>query len=166
MALWRPGHRAPGWVITDLLWPHMLMFRSLVCRDSSCSVFCFFNLFYWSRVDLRCCVNVYCTVKWSRFICMCAKPLIHVWLFATLWAAARQTLLSMGFYRQEYYSGLLCPPLGDLLNPGTEPASCVSCIAGGFFTAEPPGNMKYIFFISFSIMVYHRIFTIVPCAIQ
>ena len=50
MALWRPGHHAPGWVITDLLWPHMLTFRSLVCRDSSCSVFCF--LIYFIEVEL------------------------------------------------------------------------------------------------------------------
>ena len=123
MALWRPGHHAPGWVTTDLLWPHMLTFRSLVCRDSNCS-FLFFNLFCWSRVDLHCCVNVYCTVKWFRSICVRAKSLIHVWLFATLWAVACQTPLSMGCSRQEYWSGVLCPPLGDLLDPGTEPASC------------------------------------------
>ena len=41
----------------------------------------------------------------------------------------------MGFPRQEYWSGLPCPPPGDLPNPGTEPGiSCVSCIVGGFFT--------------------------------
>ena len=34
----------------------------------------------------------------------------HVWLFATLWAVARQALLSMGFPRQEYWSGLPFPP--------------------------------------------------------
>ena len=49
----------------------------------------------------------------------------------------------MGFPRQEYWSGLPCPPLGDLPNPGIKPrdqthVSCSSCIAGGFFTAEPP----------------------------
>ena len=40
----------------------------------------------------------------------------------------------MGFPRQEYWSGLPCPPLGDLLNPGIEPASPLSpALAGGFF---------------------------------
>ena len=48
-----------------------------------------------------------------------------------------QAPLSMGFSRQEYWSGLPCPPLGDLSNPGIEP---VFCIEGGFFTAEPPGE--------------------------
>ena len=41
----------------------------------------------------------------------------------------------MGFSRQEYWSGLPCPPPGDLPDPGTEPASPVSpASAGGFFT--------------------------------
>ena len=42
----------------------------------------------------------------------------------------------MGFSRQEYWSGLLCPPPGDLPDPGIEPMSPVSpALAGGFFTA-------------------------------
>ena len=44
----------------------------------------------------------------------------HVQLFVTLWTIAHQVPLSMGFSRQEYWSGLLCPPPGDLPNPGTE----------------------------------------------
>ena len=41
----------------------------------------------------------------------------HVQLFATPWTAAHQVPLSMGFCRQEYWSGLPCPPPGDLPNP-------------------------------------------------
>ena len=44
----------------------------------------------------------------------------------------------MGFPRQEYWSGLQCPPLEDLPDPGTELAS--PALAGGFFAAEPPGK--------------------------
>ena len=44
----------------------------------------------------------------------------HVGLFTTLWAVAHQAPLSMGFSRQEYWSGLPCPPLGELPNPGIE----------------------------------------------
>ena len=40
---------------------------------------------------------------------------------ATQWAVARQAPLSMGFSRQEYWSGLPCPPPGDLPNPGIKP---------------------------------------------
>jgi len=42
---------------------------------------------------------------------------------ATVWTAAHQAPLSMGFSRQEYCSGLPCPPPGDLPNPGIEPRS-------------------------------------------
>ena len=59
----------------------------------------------------------------------------------TLWTVACQASLFMGFSRQEYWSGLPCPPLGDLPNPGIKPkASCIFCTAHGFFTAEPLGK--------------------------
>ena len=45
-----------------------------------------------------------------------------VQLFETLWTVACQALLSMGFFRQEYWSGLTCLPPGDLPDPGIEPA--------------------------------------------
>ena len=50
---------------------------------------------------------------------------------------ARQVPLSMGFLRQEYWSGLPWPPPGDLLNPGIEPMSLMSpALASGFFTTS------------------------------
>ena len=61
----------------------------------------------------------------------------HVRLFVTLWTVAHQAPLSMGFCRQEYWSGLPCPPLGNLPNPGIEPVSLTSpALAGGFFTTS------------------------------
>ena len=61
----------------------------------------------------------------------------HVRLFATLWTGARQVPLSMGFSRQEYWGGLLCPPPGDLPDPWVEPVSLTSpALAGGFFTTS------------------------------
>ena len=59
---------------------------------------------------------------------------IQVQLFATLWTVARQALLSMGFSRQEYWDELLCPPPGNLPDPGIKPTS------PAFFTTEPPGK--------------------------
>ena len=52
----------------------------------------------------------------------------HVWLFATLWTVAHQIPQSMGFSGQEYWSGLPCPPPGDLPDPGIEPTSPVSLL--------------------------------------
>ena len=47
----------------------------------------------------------------------------HAHLFEILWTVASRSTLSMGFSRQEYWSGLPCPPPGDLPDPGTEPVS-------------------------------------------
>ena len=50
------------------------------------------------------------------------KSLSRVQLFATLWTVAHQAPPSMGFSRQEYWSGLPFPSQGDLLDPGIEPS--------------------------------------------
>ena len=61
--------------------------------------------------------------------------------FATLWTIARQAPLSMGFSRQEYWSGLPFPPPEDLPDPGIKPVSLASpVLAGRFSIAEPPGK--------------------------
>ena len=65
----------------------------------------------------------------SCFIC--------IWLFVTLWTVACQGPLSMGFSRQECWSGLPCPPLGDLPGSGMEFPSLKSpALAGVFFTTR------------------------------
>ena len=58
--------------------------------------------------------------------------------FATPWSAAHQSPLSIGFPRQEYWSGLPFPPPGDPSDPGIELTSPI--LAGEFFTTEPPGK--------------------------
>ena len=72
--------------------------------------------------------------------------------------------LSMGFPRQEYWSGLPFPSPGDLLNPGNESMSpelqAVSCIAGRFFIAEPPGEPNLdsnclLLCVSFCLLIIH-----------
>ena len=68
----------------------------------------------------------------------------HVWLFAVLWTVVHHALLFMGFSRQEYWSGLPCPPPGDLPNPGielTSPASQVHSLP-----TEPAGNPQFIYY--------------------
>ena len=52
-------------------------------------------------------------------VCMHAQLLNHVQLFVTLWTVAHQALLSMGFFRQEYWSGLPFSSSGDRLNQGS-----------------------------------------------
>ena len=138
------------------------------------------------------------------YVCTYAWFLNRVWLFMTLWTVACQVPLFRGFSRQEYWSGLPFPSPGDCPRPGIKPTSpvnslplshrtgfnpsrprdwtrvsCISCIAGGFFTTEALEKpvcvcvcvcvcvrMCVWFFIVFSIMVSQRILNIVPCDIQ
>ena len=63
--------------------------------------------------------------------------------FVTPWTVAHQAPLSVGFPRQEHWSGLPFPSLGDLPDPGIEPTS--PALAGGFFTPSPFLLPAYIF---------------------
>ena len=65
---------------------------------------------------------------------LCAQSLQSCLTFCYLWTVAHQAPLSMGFSREEYQSGLSCPPPVDLPDPGIEPAS--PALAGGFFSTS------------------------------
>ena len=78
----------------------------------------------WLRYGVRAC-------RLSHFSC--------VKLLAILWTIVCQAPLSMGFFRQEYWSGLPCPPPGNLSNPGLEPKSPVSpVLQADSLPTEPP----------------------------
>ena len=66
------------------------------------------------------------------------KLLSHVRLFSTPWTVAHQAPPSMGFSRQEYWSGLPFPSPGDLPNPGIEPRS--PSLQAEALTSELPGK--------------------------
>ena len=66
------------------------------------------------------------------------KLLSHVWLFASPWTVAYQASLSMGFSRQEYWSGLPFPSPGDLPDTGIEPGS--PALEAGALTSESPAK--------------------------
>ena len=67
-----------------------------------------------------------CTIRWHwahsvlPHHCVRLSCFSRVRLFVTLWTIAHQAPLAIGFSRQEYWSGLPCPPLGDLPDPGIE----------------------------------------------
>ena len=84
----------------------------------------------------------YCVL--SRFSC--------VWLFATAWTVDCQAPLSMEFPKQEYWSGLLFPPPGDLPKWGTELSPLA--LADRFFTTEPPGKPQYWGLNIFILLIY------------
>ena len=87
---------------------------------------------------ITCCEDHVCACVLSHFS--------HARLYSTPWTVARQTPLFLGFSRQEYWSGLPCPPPGVLPDPRIEPASLkYPSLAGGFFTTsatwEARGNI-------------------------
>ena len=67
---------------------------------------------------------------------LCRFSLVR--LSMTLWTVASQAPLSMGFSKQEYWSGLPFPPPGDLPNPGIEPRSPAWEVDA--LPLEPPGK--------------------------
>ena len=69
-------------------------------------------------------------------------------LCATPWTVAGQASLSMGFSRQEYWSGLPCPSSGDRRDPGIEPTSPMSpALAGGFLTTSASWETLYYIYV-------------------
>ena len=71
---------------------------------------------------------------------MKVKPLSRVRLFATPWTVAYQASLTMGFSRQEYWSGLPFPSSGDLPDPEIKPRS--PALEAEALTSEPSGKPK------------------------
>ena len=74
---------------------------------------------------------------------VCAQSLSCVQLSVTPWTIADQAPLSMGFPRQEYWSGLPFPPPGDLPNPGIKPTFVLHADS---LPSEPPGKLRHKLF--------------------
>ena len=91
-----------------------------------------FLLFYVSEDDEYICF----------WICGQQQHFSHVWHFVTPWTVAHQAPLSMGFPRQEYWSGLPFPPPGDLPDPGIKPISLASpALQADSLPLVPPGKL-------------------------
>ena len=75
---------------------------------------------------------------WATELKVKVRSLSCVWLFAKLWTVAHHSPSSMGFFRQEYWSGYPCPSPGDLPDPGIEPRS--PRLQADSLLPEPQGN--------------------------
>ena len=96
------------------------------------------------RLQAHLSVKILCEVAGlTMWVCMCVYMCVlssfsYIRLFVTLWTVACQANLSMGFFSQECWSGLLCPPPEDLPDPGFKPESLMSpASAGEFFRLAP-----------------------------
>ena len=104
-----------------------------IVTQSTCDIFGKRSHIFWNLIH---CSTLASFVLWTRPCCVLSH-FSRVPLFVTLWTVAHLAPLSMGFSRQKYWSGLPCPPPGDLPNPGIKPTSLVSpASAGGFFTTS------------------------------
>ena len=101
--------------------------------------------FWWLLYDLMTISTVKNCERSENLPCVHVWVLSCIWLFETLQTVAHQASLFVEFSRQENWNGLLFPFLGDLHNPGIEPASPLSpALAGRFFMLAPPGKPKNI----------------------
>ena len=81
------------------------------------------------------------SVSLNQVLCVCVCSVSQLCrVFVTSWMVTCQAPVSVGFPRQEYWSELPFPSPGDLPNPGIDPTSLASPLAGGFFIPEPPGK--------------------------
>ena len=101
-------------------------------------------------------INIYTTHSCRRVTTIAEQEKDHTWLpmcvrakslllcptLYNLWTVARQTTLSMGFSRQEYWSELPCPPPGDLPDPRIESRSPVLQVDS--LPLNYPGSLTYL----------------------
>ena len=104
----------------------VLLALPLLAFAISCNLLCYHYRLYW---------GLFLLFLFSTVLVWVLSCLSCVQLFANPWTAVCQALLTVGFPRQEYWSGFLFPSAGDLSNSRTEPTSAVSPVmAGRFFT--------------------------------
>ena len=95
---------------------------------------------YWSITAWQYCVSLCSTTMWISFLLLFSCRVASS-SFATSWTIACQAPLSMGFPRQELWSGLPFPsPRESSWSQGLNCVFCVSCISSRFFTTELPGK--------------------------
>ena len=93
-------------------------------------------------------------------VCVCVHMLSHIQLFTTPWTVS----LSMEFSRQEYWSGLPCPPPGNLSNLGIETKSLTSpALADEFFTTIATWEALYRGFVGGYLSVFETDILWVHC---
>ena len=135
------------------------LFLCLSLSASLCVFLCFSIFIPLLCIHVHAKSRQSCPTLWKAAMLTTIPPtLLHVRLFGTPWTVALQAPLSMGFSRQEYWSGLLCPPPGDLPAAGMEPEFLVSpALAGGFFSSatwEAPLSYTSCYILCFRHMPF------------
>ena len=147
--------------------PAMEQMLTISCfQDSSDSALS--SLLRWGKNYIRVLLSHKQQVATGPFglLCTCFKSLLSCLILYDLTGYSFQPPWSMGFSRQEYWSGLPCPPPGDLPDPGIEPVSITSpALAGRLFTTstnrEALGYSRTSFFLWVKIPCKMRSFGVI-----
>ena len=99
-----------------------------------------------------------CNIWQPRKICVCSVAKLR--LIFGQWTVACQSPLSMGFSRHKYWSGLPCPPPGDLPDPGIKPTFLTCPALGGFFTTNATGKAHVIPYHNISCILHSSLSSI------
>ena len=110
------------------IWP----WNKYIFTGSKCIIHFLVNSVEWVCLCIRC--DRLCVCALSCFSC--------IWPFVTPWTIAHQAPLSLGFARQEYWSGLSCPPPGALPDPGIEPR--FPAFRADSLPSQTPGKPKIL----------------------
>ena len=141
-----------------VLTPTLLLPHRLSCKVDSDS-----NWRTPSNIFLNVCITfAYVILSYSMCVPVWVRMrrlsrFSRVRLFVTLWTVACQAPLSIGFSRQEHWSGLPCSPPGGLSDPGIESTSLGSpALAGGFFTtlATSKAPLQCVAVLNFSFLLF------------
>ena len=133
-----------SWIFRRAIWNLRNCFKIRCLRHN---IRIWTHIFGWLKVKVRMLVPQSCQ------------------LFVTPWTAAHQAPLSMGFSKQEYWSGLPLPSPGDLPNTGIKPG--VSGMQADSLPSQPPGKFQgfFLFFIFFPfIFISWRLITLQYCS--
>ena len=123
--------------MSDSLWPHRWQPTRLLCpcdfpgKSTGVGGHCLLQKEVCIYIYIYTHIHIYIYMKWSE-----VKSLSRVRLFATPWTVTYQAPPSLGFSRQEYWSGLPFPSPADLPNPGIKPGSPV--LQADALPSEPP----------------------------
>ena len=143
-------------ILLPFVWEYSFLHSHLATfiRSSNqqpCGIWCF-ALFFHGLILL---VFAFCCSISMVLLCCCVlRHFSCVWFLATLWTVACHSPLSMGFSRQESWSGLPCPPLGDLSDPGIKPTS--SALQTCSLPTEPLGKPNFMGFLLDSALYHSR----------
>ena len=126
-----------AWIISSFFFHKFLLiaenFSLSGCITVCVSIYHWMSCFQFGTITLKSAANIL-----HRVFCFCFRSLNCVRLFVTPWTVTHQAPLSMGFSSQEYWSQFPFPSPGIFPTQGSNPISCISCIAGWFFTTELP----------------------------